>query len=521
MAHLRDAVPHMQLEDIAALLRPVEVRGGPGDLAVEVTDLAYDSRSAMPGCLFFCLPGARDDGHRHAAEAVRAGAAAVVCERAVDVAVPQLLVPVARTAMNRLAATFFGHPSRSLDLVGVTGTNGKTTTTYMLEAIFRAAGRTPGLIGTVETRFPGYSAPGSRTTPESVDLQRLLRKMVDAGVDCCALEVTSIGLAQGRVDGTELAAGIFTNLTQDHLDFHGDMESYYRSKRALFEPERTRVALVNVDDDYGSRLAAEIAPAYPPQSFVTFGVQAPALLQALDVRLEARSTRFRAVGSAWEPTLDQVVQLPLPGAFNVSNALAATAAAAALGLSGDVIAEGLAHLGPIPGRFELVDEGQDFSVVVDYAHTPDGLERLLAAARTMAGGKTGARVVAVFGCGGDRDRAKRPLMGRAAAAGADLVYVTSDNPRSELPEAIMAGIEAGIVPSPPPLGYRLIADRAEAIAEAVAGARPGDVVVIAGKGHETTQSFWDRVVEFRDAAVAAAALRRAGRAGPAEASVRR
>ena len=419
--------------------------------------------------------------------------------------VPQLVVEDARGAMNLVAGPFFGHPSRSLALAGVTGTNGKTTTTYMLDAIFAAAGAATGLIGTVETRFAGGTTPGNRTTPESSDLQRLLRRMVDAGVGFCAMEVTSVGLDQGRVEGTEFDVSIFTNLTQDHLDYHGDLETYYRAKCGLFVPERTALAVVNVDDPYGVRLVSELRDV----PCVTYALDAEAGVRALDVQTGPAGSSFRLEGVVAGRTLHEPLQIRLPGRFNVANALGAAVAAAVLGAPAGAIAEGLAGLQRIRGRFDLVEEGQDFAVVVDYAHTPDGLGRVLAAARDLtrpAG--TRPRVIAVFGCGGDRDRTKRPLMGKAAAQYADVVFVTSDNPRSEAPEAIMAEIEAGIVQAPPRLGYHLVADRGEAIETAIAGAGPGDVVVIAGKGHETGQSFGDRVIDFDDARVAAASLRR-------------
>jgi len=496
----------MRLSEIAALLRPLQMRGlEPGEDATEVTDLAFDSRRASPGSLFFCRPGAVDDGHRHAPAAVAAGAVGLVVERVLDVPVPQLVVEDARAALNLVAGPFFGHPSRSLALAGVTGTNGKTTTTYMLDAIFAAAGAATGLIGTVETRFAGGTTPGNRTTPESSDLQRLLRRMVDAGVGFCAMEVTSVGLAQGRVEGTEFDVSVFTNLTQDHLDYHGDLETYYRAKRALFVPERTALAVVNVDDPYGVRLVSELRDV----PFVTYALDAEAGVRALDVQTGPAGSSFRLEGAVAGRALHQRLHAPLPGSFNVANALGAAVAAAALGAPAGAIADGLAGLQRIRGRFDLVEEGQDFAVVVDYAHTPDGLGRALAAARDLtrhAGGRP--RVIAVFGCGGDRDRTKRPLMGRAAAQHADVVFVTSDNPRSEAPEAIMAEIEARIVQAPPRLGYHLGADREAAIDSAIAGAGPGDVVVIAGKGHETSQSVGDRLIDFDDARVAAASLRR-------------
>jgi UDP-N-acetylmuramoyl-L-alanyl-D-glutamate--2,6-diaminopimelate ligase len=424
--------------------------------------------------------------------------------------------------MNTIAAAFFGHPSRELTLVGVTGTNGKTTTAYMLEAIFRALGSPTGLIGTVETRISSpmgpmgdETTPGVRTTPESVDLQRLLRRMVDRGVTACAMEVTSIGIVQGRVEGTAFGASVFTNLTQDHLDFHGTMEEYYRAKRRLFEPDVTRLGLVNADDPWGRRLAAEGGPPMAPMA--TFGVRCHADLVATGVRSSATGSAFRIVGVAgvagvagpWGRQgsvgrrMDLAVEIRLPGGFNVSNALAAAGAAGAVGVADEAIAEGLASLSGVPGRFEIVEGAPGFVVVVDYAHTPDGLARVLDAARGIATG----RLLAVFGCGGDRDRAKRPLMGRVAAERADVVYVTSDNPRSEDPSRIVAEILPGVEAAPPPGGVRVVVDRAEAIRRSIEEARPGDVVVIAGKGHERGQDVGGVVTPFDDRLVAAGALR--------------
>lgn len=525
---LRDAEADMTLEEIIDLLAPSQVLGpglasAPQGAPLQVRDLAYDSRTLAPGALFFCLPGALDDGHRHAEAAVAAGAVALVCERPLPelgLAVPQLVVPSARAAMNRLASPFFGYPSRRMDVVGVTGTNGKTTTTYILDAIFAAAGHVTGLIGTVETRLPGESLPGGRTTPESIDLQRLLGRMAGAAVSFCGMEVTSIGLSQGRVDGTEFRVAIFTNLTQDHLDYHGDLESYYQAKRALFTPQHLRpdaIALVNIDDAYGARLAIELStlPDDPVQC-LTFGLKPGADIRATDVTTGAGGSDFLLQC----PGLNAAVHLPLPGVFNVSNALAAVAAAMVLGVPPTAISEGLAGLGRIPGRFEPVEAGQDFSVIVDYAHTPDGLTRVLEAARAMAAGaasplavpgrRADPKVIVVFGCGGDRDRGKRPLMGAAAAAGADWVVITSDNPRTEDPSAIIADIQSGIKVGPGGAatagGCVAVVDRAEAIELALSKAGRGDVVVIAGKGHEVTQAFADHVIDFDDARVAAAIL---------------
>ncbi|MGH2768531.1 MAG: UDP-N-acetylmuramoyl-L-alanyl-D-glutamate--2,6-diaminopimelate ligase, partial [Actinomycetota bacterium] len=470
----------------------------------DIADLAYDSRRVTPGSLFFCLRGRRDDGHRYGPEAVEEGAVALACERPLEVAVPQVLVSDTRAAMNKLAAAFFGHPSRRLRLVGVTGTNGKTTTAYLLESMLSAAGERAGLVGTVETRWPGprgVTAESARTTPESVDLQRILSKMVSSGVTSCAVEVTSIGLAQGRVEGTFFEVATFTNLTQDHLDYHETIDSYYRAKRSLFTPERTRRALVNLDDPWGARLCSETEV-----ETLTFGIDSRAELRAEEVERSAKGSRFRAVGAG----LDLELEVPMPGAFNVSNVLAAAGAAALLGARPEAIADGvtlLAARGGVPGRFEPVDRGQEFSVIVDYAHTPDGLANVLRAARETCPRGDG-RVIVVFGCGGDRDRAKRPLMGKIAAKGADLVFVTSDNPRSEDPLEIIAEIEGGLARARPALSYRLIPDRAAAIGAAVSEARPGDVVVVAGKGHESYQELGGRRIPFDDRVVATEALER-------------
>jgi UDP-N-acetylmuramoyl-L-alanyl-D-glutamate--2,6-diaminopimelate ligase len=472
-----------------------------GDLPhVTITDLAYDSRAVSPGSLFFCIRGDRDDGHRHAGAAVGGGAVALVCERPLPLDIPQVVVDDARAAMNAIAAPFYGHPSRELSVVGVTGTNGKTTTTYMLESVFRAQGSPSGLIGTVETRVGDEVTPGVRTTPEAVDLQRLLRRMAGVGVTACAVEVTSIGIMQGRVEGTSFGVAAFTNLTQDHLDYHGTIEEYYQAKRRLFSPEVARVAVVNADDPWGERLASESAGS--GLETMTYGIDRPATLVASDVRHHAAGSSFHARGMG----IDRVIEIRLPGTFNVSNALAAAASAAALGVPEGVIAEGLASLRGVPGRFEPVEEGQAFAVVVDYAHTPDGIARVLDAARGITRG-SGGRLLAVFGCGGDRDRAKRPLMGRAAAERADVVYLTSDNPRSEDPLAILDEILPGAEAAPPPGRVQVVPDRAEAIRRSLEEARPGDVVVIAGKGHETGQEARGVVTPFDDRLVAAAVLR--------------
>ncbi|MGI8427598.1 MAG: UDP-N-acetylmuramoyl-L-alanyl-D-glutamate--2,6-diaminopimelate ligase [Actinomycetota bacterium] len=459
----------------------------------QITGLSYDSRRVTRGDLFFSIPGSNSDGHDFAVKAFEAGAVALVCERAIDVRSPQVLVGDCLVAMNRLAAPFFGSPSDHLEIAGVTGTNGKTTTAYLLESIFEAAGRKTGLIGTVETRFAGgVSVPGDRTTPESIDLQRLLAQMVEAGADTCAMEVTSIGIQRRRIEGTRFAAVAFTNLTQDHLDYHPSMAEYYLAKRRLFSPEFSGYAAINLDDEYGARLVGETE-----LQVLTYGVDSRAELLALNIELGPRSSDFRAASSE----LDLAITVPAPGRFNVYNALAAIAVSHLMGVDPTAIARGIAGVRPIPGRLERVDRGQNFSVLVDFAHTPAGIRGVLAAAREVARG----RVILVFGCGGDRDREKRSQMGEAAGD-SDIAIATSDNPRNEDPGAILRSIEQGLKTSPPPGGYRIVEDRHEAIRQALVMAEKDDVVVIAGKGHEACQIVSGVRIPFDDRDVAAEIL---------------
>jgi UDP-N-acetylmuramoyl-L-alanyl-D-glutamate--2,6-diaminopimelate ligase len=465
-----------------------------GDGATLVTDVVLDTRQVRPGALFCCVPGAHVDGHELAPAALERGAAALCVQRPLALDAAQLVVPAVRPALPALAAAFFGQPSTRMDLVGVTGTNGKTTTTYMLESVGRAHGWATGVIGTVEVRIGGDRRPAVHTTPEAPDLQRLLAEMADTGVRLVAMEVSSHGLALGRVDATRFRVSVFTNLTQDHLDFHPTMEAYFEAKARLFEPPLAELAVVNVDDPAGRRLAA--AARVP---VVTTGTGADADWRAGDVEASLEGTAFRVDGPAGSTT----VRLALAGGFNVANALGALAAASHLGVELDTAATGLAALGGVPGRFERVDAGQPFSVLVDYAHTPDSLENSLRAARAATGG----RVVVVFGCGGDRDRAKRPLMGEIAARLADLAVITSDNPRSEDPDAIVAEVADGARRACRPGAWRVEVDRRAAIRQALSAARPGDVVLIAGKGHEQGQEFArGRKLPFDDRTVARAEL---------------
>jgi UDP-N-acetylmuramoyl-L-alanyl-D-glutamate--2,6-diaminopimelate ligase len=489
----------VELEALIRALAPSEVVRSdlaPGEATgvspVEIRDLAYDSRRVSAGALFFCVRGARADGHELAWEAVERGASALVVERELEVRVPQLVVSDSRAAMAVAADTFFGEPTNELEVVGVTGTNGKTTTAFLLRSILEAAGLQAGLVGTVEWIVGGERRPAPFTTPEAVDLQRLLREMVDAGDRGVAVEASSHGSALRRLDRVRFDALVFTNLTQDHLDLHGTMEEYFLAKRALFAGALPPPAAVNVDGEWGIRLAEFLADAHRAP-LITFGLGERAEVRAGDVELTARGSRFRAAGIDLETSL--------PGAFNVANALGAVAAGLLLDLDEQAIAEGIAAVKAVPGRLEAVDQGQPFAVLVDYAHTPDSLEAVLRAARSLGDG----RVIVVFGAGGDRDRGKRPLMGKIAVELADVAIVTSDNPRSEDPVAIIQDVLQGAGTN-----VEIDPDRRTAIARAIGLAEPGDVVLIAGKGHEHGQEIAGVVHPFDDRAVAREALARLG-----------
>jgi UDP-N-acetylmuramoyl-L-alanyl-D-glutamate--2,6-diaminopimelate ligase len=476
---------------------------------VEIGALAYRSESVTEGALFFCVRGFTADGHDFAPDAVKRGAAALVAERPLGLGVPEVVVPDVRAAMAPLSAAFYGHPTRELGVVGVTGTNGKTTTAFLVRHLLERAGIQTGLLGTIWSVIGGRQEEVVRTTPEAVDLQRTFREMLDAGDAACVMEVSSHALDLHRVDAIAFDCAIFTNLTQDHLDFHGSLEDYFGAKRRLFVPHTSsppRIPVVNVDDEWGARIATELAETGHGE-IVTFGIEHDADLRARDVRSSASGATF--VCETGEEKLD--VKLPLPGLFNVSNALGALAAARALGVGFAEAASSLASAPSVPGRFEPVEEGQRFSVLVDYAHTPDSIENVLAAARELLGQTGGGRLICVFGAGGDRDRDKRPLMGEAARRLADHVIVTSDNPRSEDPDAIIAAIVAG-AKTAERAGARseleVEPDRRLAIERAVKLANDGDIVVIAGKGHEQGQEFENgRKVPFDDREVAREALR--------------
>jgi UDP-N-acetylmuramoyl-L-alanyl-D-glutamate--2,6-diaminopimelate ligase len=477
---------------VTALLRPLLMGAGealagsidsaltPGDDGPVITDITHDSRRVHAGSLFCCIRGAATDGHRFADDAVRAGAAALLCDHSLSTSVPEVRVPDTRRAMAPLAATFYGHPSRSMRVIGITGTNGKTTTVRLVQAILDHHGIATGVIGTLT---------GARTTPEAPELQEILAGMRDRGMQAVAMEVSSHGIALHRVDATSFAAVGFTNLSRDHLDFHGTMEEYFKAKAALFTPEFSPLAVIDVDTANGMLLAATTEI----DRVVRTGVSTVEILA-----IDASGTRYRWRGVE--------VSLPLPGRFNVSNALVASELCVGLGVEPATVAEALAAVTPVPGRFQRVQIDAPFTVIVDYAHTPDGLDNVLAAAREIAGG---ARVLVAFGGGGDRDATKRPFMGRSAREGADYVVVTSDNPRSEDPARIAAQIVAGMPARPDVVEL----DRRRAIRSVLGAARAGDVVVIAGKGHETMQQIGDRSLPFDDAVVAveeASTLRSAG-----------
>ncbi len=465
-----------------------ELLGAGPDVAV--TDLAFDNRLVKPGTLFFCVPGFTRDGHDFAPDAVSRGAVALVAERELGLGVPEVVVDDVRAAMAVAAARFYGDPTASLQVIGVTGTNGKTTTAYLTRALLEASGRSCGLLGTVKSVVGGVEDKTARTTPEAIDLQRTFRAMLDAGDVACAMEISSHALELRRADGVRVAAAIFTNLNQDHLDFHLTMEAYFQAKRRLFASDLTAVRIANADDEYGRRLIEEFG------GVVTFAIDREADYRAVDVRFDGTGCDFTAL----TPDGAFAARVPIPGRFNVLNALGAWAAVRAVGAP--VEASWLADAAVAPGRFQPVDAGQPFSVVVDYAHKPDALEQVLRAARELASG----RVIVVFGAGGDRDRGKRPLMGEIAARVADVALITSDNPRSEPPEAIIDEIEAGI-PAEAHAAVERDADRRATIFRAIAMARPGDVVVIAGKGHEPGQEFADgRVEPFDDREVAREAI---------------
>lgn len=476
-----------------------------GDEETLCQGIAIDSRRVKAGDLFICLPGHTVDGHDFAPQAAEQGAVALVVERHLEhIHLPQLQVKDSRLAMAVLSNVFYNTPSSRMKVIGVTGTNGKTTTTYLIERILADQGKNTGLIGTIERKYGGQAFPMPRTTPESLDLQHYLDEMVQSGAEYCVMEVSSHALEQGRVKGTRFRTAVFTNLTQDHLDYHHTMEEYRAAKGLFFsrlgnayerDPELRSYAVLNVDDSASDYFAKQTAA-----EIVTYGVENKADIQASSIAVTAKGTSFHV--DTFQGSTD--ITLRMVGKFNVYNALAAIAAALLEGVPLNRIKASLEALKGVDGRVEAVDEGQSFAVIVDYAHTPDGLENVL---RTVADFAEG-RVICVFGCGGDRDRTKRPMMGKIAARYAQHVIITSDNPRTEDPKAILIDIAAGLKEdNVPEERYELIVERREAIQKAIEMASSEDVVLIAGKGHETYQLIGTAVHDFDDRIVAKEAIR--------------
>ena len=471
------------------LISGLKARGVRGDLDTDILGLAYDSRQVSAGDLFFAIRGTRLDGNRFMPRAIAKGAVAVVS--ALDpvqaVALPWIQVVDERAAMAAIAANFYGHPTKDLHLIGVTGTNGKTTTTYIVESILRAAGKPAAVFGTIEYRGPGFDFTAERTTPEAPDLEKLFRQVVDAGWRHAVMEVSSHAIEMKRVAGLQFDVAVFTNLSRDHLDFHGDMESYFRAKRKLFEGligTRPRVMVLNADDErYGDLRSID------PSRVISYGMQV-----ASDICPVRHQFGWEATDATFKTPIGELkVQTSLMGKANLFNIGAAIGVGVALAIPADAISRGIQQLRHVPGRFENVSAGQPFRVIVDYAHTDDALQKVLKSAREITSG----RLIVVFGCGGERDRTKRPLMGEVAVRESDCAIVTSDNPRSEDPIAIIKEIEEGMEG----VEHKVEVDRRKAIRLALLEAKEGDTVLIAGKGHETYQTIGTTVHPFDDRVV--------------------
>ncbi|MFW6035122.1 MAG: UDP-N-acetylmuramoyl-L-alanyl-D-glutamate--2,6-diaminopimelate ligase [Halothermotrichaceae bacterium] len=484
----------MKVRKLISNIEPVKITG---DLDKEVNDIYYDSRQVKAGGLFVCIEGLKTDGHNFINKAVQNGAVAVLIDKEVE-NIPEKILVIqvddTRKDMSLIAAAFFDYPLGKLKLIGITGTNGKTTTTYLIKSILEGAGIKTGLIGTIKNIIGNKTLPAIRTTPESVDLYRLFSKMVKAGITHVVMEVSSHALDLKRVYGMKFTVGVFTNITQDHLDFHNSIEDYLNAKMKLFKQlKKDGFAVINADDSYCEQIQKEAGG-----KVLTYGLENKADLEAGDVNLSAKGVSFNIYNM-----VNLYLNIKFTGLFNVYNCLAAAASAYALGVDDDAIKNGLESIIGVPGRFELVDEGQEFAVVVDYAHTPDGMENVLKTALEFVTG----HIYVVFGCGGDRDKKKRPIMGKMAVKYGDYAIITSDNPRSEKPEAILKDIEKGIVRYQKKTPYKIIADREEAIFQAVKLAEKDDMVLIFGKGHETYQIFKDKTVPFDDREVAREAIK--------------
>lgn len=477
------------------LLKGVQIQAVSGSSDIEITGVTYDSRKVSKGNLFICISGFSVDGHKFINDARERGAIAVLVEKDVD-SKDLTVIKVANTreAMPALAANFFGHPTEYLKLVGITGTSGKTTTTYLIKSIFEAARKKTGLLGSISTQIGDKVYVSSKTTPESMDLQNLLREMADMKMDYAVMEVSSHSLELGRVDGCKFSIGVFTNLTQDHLDFHKTMDKYREAKKKLFY--KTRDAnIINIDDMHGKLIAAEIGGLKTP--LITFGIDNKADIMAKNIRIDSKGVSFIMITPEYETEL----KIKIPGKFSVYNALAAAAVAYAAGIDRTAISEGLYKVGCVPGRSEIVETDTPYTVIIDYAHKPDGLEKILTAIRQYAKGG----IITLVGCGGDRDKEKRPMMGKIAGELSDYVIITSDNPRSEDPMGIIKQVEVGIKSTD--CDYICIENRRDAIKYALSVAKAEDIVLLAGKGHETYQVLKDRTIPFDEREIVQALLR--------------
>ncbi len=472
------------------LILGLDVLSISGDLDKEIYDIFYDSRQIKENSMFVCIKGFKTDGHLYIDNALKKGAVAILAEEDIrPEGATVIRVKNAKGAMAILASDFYGAPAQKMDLIGVTGTNGKTSITYIMKSILERSGKKAGIIGTIANWMGTTRIDAVRTTPEAIDIQKICSRMLEEKVKSCTMEVSSHSLQLGRVDGLDFKIGIFTNLTPDHLDFHHNMENYYAAKKRLFY--KTSICnIINVDDEYGRQLHQELASHNTP--ILTYGIKNQADIYATDIQMTIKSVSFRLI----TPSFAEEITIGIPGIFTVYNALAAAGAAHALGVSNTDIVQGLRGFQGVPGRFELINEISSFSVIIDYAHTPDALENVLKAAREFAAN----RVITVFGCGGDRDQTKRAVMGKISGFLSDITVITSDNPRTEEPLNIIQMIEAGIKLTKG--SYVVIEDRREAIRYALKEAKPGDLVLIAGKGHETTQTIKNMVYPFDDKRVA-------------------
>jgi len=492
------------MKSLTDIIRTLEVTSiiGPQDL--EITDITADSRAVTNSSLFIALDGATVDGHDYIDKAVAAGAVAVIVSKPVQVNDDVCVITVkdTRAAMMVVVPSFFDYPANKMRMIGVTGTNGKTTTTHMIRHILKNQGHKVGVIGTVHIMIGDTSYPIHNTTPDVVDLQHILHQMVEEGVTYCVMEVSSHALALGRVAGVEFDTAVFTNLTQDHLDFHKTFENYLAAKCKLFEQvsssnqhKSNKGAVINIDDAYGERVVQKTkAPT------ITYSAQGKGTLNASDIQMSTKMSDYTVQynGESYR------VSMNTTGLFNVYNTLAAIGACLQEGISMEAIDTALKTFSSVPGRFELIEEGQDFAVVVDYAHTPDGLENILQTAQSIKE----KRIIVVFGCGGDRDATKRPIMGRIAAKYGDIIYVTSDNPRTEDPIQIVKDVEVGVKEAlRDGTSYKVIVDRRDAINHAIGAAKSGDIVIIAGKGHEDYQILKDQTIHFDDREEARRALK--------------